>query len=114
MSHAAEKPETGGVPVIRHHLQKYCGRQLSDEQAQALWEAVRAWLLGAGLESTIQEVLASEASLDTLPRGDMLEALAQTLVGQAWPCYGDGRAASERFGIRMQDAMAARGYALAP
>lgn len=102
-----------GPGVAEYHLRRYLWVQLTDEQAAALWLELQAQLQKVGLQETVDEVAtATNGKLDTLPRGDVLEAIAQVLTDGAhtWPCNGDSRATSDAFLEKLRAGVASRGY----
>lgn len=102
-----------GPGVAEYHMRRYLWVQLTDEQAAALWEEMAEHLKKVGLRSTVREVATvTDGKLDTLPRGDVVDAIARVLTGGAhyWPANGDSRATSEAFLEKIRAGVAARGY----
>lgn len=101
----------GGQGVVDTLLRTRCKRHLTREQVEAFWLEVSGWLAGRGLKSTVREAERSaDGSLDTLPRGDVLDGIAMTLCGRSWPCFGEGDDAWNHFVDVMTVAMNARGW----
>jgi hypothetical protein len=105
---------SGGARVLKRIFERRIGRELSPRQALDLWGEVRLHLQKKGLRRTVREAItSSDGSLDTLPRDDVLEAIAQVVTGVSWPCNWDGAQASRRFSELMTAGLDARGYARA-
>lgn len=108
---SSPSPYRGGVAVVEYHLRARCKRHLTQEQAQALWVEIKDRLTTVGLAETVEEAEESTTGrLDTLPRGDVLDAVATVLCGHAWPCNMDSEAVFDAFVRSMTSAMNARGY----
>lgn len=113
----APSPFQAGVGCVEYHARRYLELRLTEPQAAALWLEVEADLRGKGLGSTAQEMIESTTgSLDTLPRGDVLDALARTLTkGEFdWPINADRDDHTDRFADAMRTAINERGYEFIP
>lgn len=105
-------PPRGGVGVVLRLMRTHLKRELTLEQAQTLWRECRAKLLTSGLRSTVRECESSEdGGLDTLPRGDVMDALAYALVSAPWPLYGDSTEEAEAVFQRIANELDKRRYA---
>ncbi len=106
-------PYAGGVGVIEYHMRRHCWRQLTETQAAALWQDCKAQLTKMGLRSSVKECEeATRGSLDTLIRGDVLDALALLFTGKRWPLNMTDDAETTQFNEAMRAALATRGYAV--
>ncbi len=102
----------GGVAVAEYTLRRYCGVQLTEAQAQALWAELKQHLLARRFRDTVQEAEESTTGgLDTLPRGDVLDALARVLTGLEWPLNMSSAEESRQFSDKFVAAIRERGYA---
>lgn len=73
----------GGVFVVLTLMRTHLWRELFLQQAQELWAQCKARLLAKDLADTVQECEASKTGgLDTLPRWDVLDALAYAPVSR--------------------------------
>lgn len=86
-----------GARVLEYSVRRQGGTMplsLADQQ----WARVSARLNAKGLGSTVREALESTSgSLDTLPRGDVLDAWGEELVGRGWPVNLEGEAVYVEF-----------------
>lgn len=85
---SADSSHKGSTGVAEYTLRRYLGLQLSAEQAQALAVELEAHLTAVELRSTVKEMRKSTTGkLDTLERGDVLDAVAKILTeGKfSWP-----------------------------
>lgn len=104
-------PHKGGTGAIEFLMRTRCNRNMTEAQASALWEECKAQLLRVDLGETVEEVEQSEGgSLDTLPRSDVLSAIANVLTGSDWPINASSDAESDAFINKMGQAFAQRGY----
>lgn len=99
---------SGGALVVTYHLEKYLGLIASPERAEALWQELRAWLRKNRLRSSVQEIegiaAGANGSLDTLIRGDLLDAIAMVLTDGKfrWPLNAASEAQLEAFGVALE------------
>lgn len=102
----------GGIGVVEFHMRTRLYRKLTLEQASSLWEECKAMLQKHDLQETVDECEESQGGgLDTLPRGDVLDALARVLAGRDWPMNMTGQAESDAFIEKLRTAIIERGYA---
>lgn len=107
-------PYRGGVGVVEYHMRTKLFRQLTEEQATSLWQECKLALQARGLQDTVDECeQSSTGSLDTLPRGDVLDVLARLLTGQDWPLNMAPPSESDAFIDKLKAAILQRGYARA-
>jgi uncharacterized circularly permuted ATP-grasp superfamily protein len=111
-----DKPDTtalkGGALVVKRLLETRLYRRLTSEQAHVLWSQCATRLRAKGLDETIAEAQSSEkGSLDTLPRGDVLDVLAEELTGLSWPLNMTPRAVSDAFWRQLDAELDRRQYA---
>lgn len=113
----APSPFQAGVGCVEYHARRYLELRLTEPQAAALWLEVEAELRRKGLGDTAQEMIeSSTGSLDTLPRGDVLDALARTLTKGAfdWPINADRDSYAAQFVDAMRATIQERGYEFIP
>lgn len=86
-----------GARVLEYIVRRQ-GGTMRPVLARMQWDLVKARLMELGFESTVQEALESNnGGLDTLPRGDVLDAWAMVTVGRRWPIGADGEDALVKF-----------------
>lgn len=108
---------SGGALVVTFHLKKYLGLIATPDRAEALWQELRAWLLKSRLRASVHEIegISAQAtgSLDTLIRGDLLDALAMVLTdGQfRWPLNATRPAQLAAFDAALDAGVAKRSQA---
>ena len=110
------EPESfpGGPGVVQALLRTRLNRLLTLEQAEALWAECRAWLLAHGLGETVGEAESTmRGRLDTLPRGDVLSALAFVVTGLDWPLNMTPESEAANFRQKLKSGLLERGYAVA-
>lgn len=81
-------------------------------QAKQLWDDVRAALETHKNDFSveIQSMLAStDGNLDTMERGDLMDAIGDVLAGMPWPLNGDRKATKFKFRTSVDEAMEKRG-----
>lgn len=113
----APTPFKGGIGCTEYHARRYLELQLTEPQAAALWLEIQADLKARGLGCTVREMKQIDTgSLDTLPRGDVLDALARLLTkGEfGWPANCDGEEHTRKFATAARDGIRERGYAFMP
>ncbi len=77
---------SGGRAVVEQLMRTKLFRQLTEAQAASLWVECKQALQDSDLQETVDECEESRTGgLDTLPRGDVLDALARILTGTTWP-----------------------------
>lgn len=113
---ASRAPSTfaGATGVAEYHMRRYVGVQLTEPQAASLWSEVEADLVRIGLPETVEEAQTSESGkLDTLPRGDVLDALARVLTKGAhnWPANCTPERETTAFVNALRNEVRARNYA---
>lgn len=100
-----------GIDVIKKLTTRYLALDLTDEQAESLWDGCRKDLNKRGLRSTVKEVKAAEnADLDTLPRSDVMDSIALELTGMYWPSNGDCAATHDQFVAAIKKSVQERNY----
>lgn len=115
---AQQAPLSGGALVTTFHAHKNLSLALTPDQAHVLWAQVRKQLIETGLQESvteIEEVGAGErGSLDTLIRGDFLDALALTLTDRnfRWPANCDSEAYVNGCMKLIKAAITERGYVI--
>ena len=111
MSMPPKSTLAGGAGVIEYLMRTRLYRQLTEAQAAALWLDCKAALQRRDLQETVDECdTCRGGSLDTLPRGDVLDVLAQVLTGQDWPLNMTSEAESDRFLGKLKAAFEERAY----
>ncbi len=102
---------SGGPAVVEHLLRTKLYRQLTEAQAVSLWDECKRALQASDLQETVDECEEScSGRLDTLPRGDVLDALARILTSTTWPLNMTSQAESAVFIEKLGQAFLARGY----
>jgi hypothetical protein len=108
-------PYVGGAGVIERLMRRQCCCLLTEVQALALWQEVKAVMLQKGWGSSADEVEASiRGALDTFPRADVLDALALVLTGKRWPLNSAMNGTTRAFIDLLGAAMNQRSYEAAP
>lgn len=75
---------------VLEKLTRGLGGTLGVPLAQALWAQVSEHLLAHDFPETVEAALqSSRGGLDTLERGDVLDAWGLVTVGRRWPLNGD-------------------------
>jgi hypothetical protein len=101
----------GGFQVIDRIMRTMLGRALTEDQAKNLWIEVADHLLQKDLRETVDEAETStNGRLDTLPRGDVLDAVAKVIAHRSWPCNMDSNEVSDRFAKAMGAGLSERNY----
>lgn len=111
---AAYSRHPGAVGVMDYLARRNLGRQLDEVQAAALWLEVQAQLVLVGRQDTIDEVRAAKRGvLGTLPRGDVLDAVALVLTAGEfrWPSNAEPEGLAQAFVVAVRRGLAARGIA---
>lgn len=79
-------PYSGGAGVIERIMRRQCHRQLTKEQAAALWAECRIPLNSNERREVTQEIEQSLlGALEDFPRDRMLDTLSVVLIGRIWP-----------------------------
>ncbi len=105
----------GGAGVMMRLLHERCGYDLTTDQANTLWAEVSAVLQSRELGETVQEAEETQTGrLDTLPRGDVLDALSHLMTSEPWPCGFTHEDDVKAWARKMGEALRGRGYALSP
>lgn len=95
------------VQKVMHKL----ALDLTEAQARELWHQCRDRMASTTLITSVIEIEnATGGNLDTLIRGDLSDAIAQTLTGMPWPCNGDSDQVSRIFLDKVVEQAKARGY----
>lgn len=101
-----------GGPAVIYRLMAKLACQLTDDQAKVLWQECRTWMLGKGFQDSVAEAeCCLDGSLDTWPRNDVMDALANVLTGLSWPLNGSPAAECEAFRMALSAELIKRGYA---
>lgn len=102
----------GGAGVVEYLMRSRLSCELTRHQAYDLWVECKRELSRHKLGETIVEAEGSRTGkLDTLPRDDVMDALARVLTGQDWPMNMTPGSESSVFVDKLRQALAFRGYA---
>jgi len=86
-------------------------KKLNPVQLERLWIECKEWLTAFDLSDTVDEVEASiDGHLDTMPRDDLMGALAHVLTGVDWPINASSDKEFETFRKLLAAEVARRGY----
>jgi hypothetical protein len=106
-----KSPYKGGVGVVEYMMRRNCWRELTEAEATALWQECKAQLVKMRLRSTVRACEQSDdGGLDTLERGDVLDALALLFTNMRWPLNMDGEEGFNKFAEVMGPELRKRGY----
>lgn len=105
---------SGGILVIDRLMLTRLDRKLNPIQLEELWSECKTWLLSNGFKRTVREVQSSsDGGLDTMPREDVMSALAHVLTGGDWPINASPEKESATFRERLTQTVNQRGYVAA-
>lgn len=99
--------------VIQHHMQEHLGLILTDKQADELWVECRKDLIQK-FPDTVKVVERSDRSIDTLERGDLLDAIGRYLTGMNHPTNGESDYTKKEYAERIVSKVIELGYQEAP